>query len=357
MFTFSEQSMQSNMKEAEILQYAIERLENLTGAEVELQPVRPTNGHRWDALLHLKAGATTGDFKTEVKANVLPATLAPLADKLKAENGLLVARYISGPAKTLMEEEGINYLDVAGNCHIRNNRGIFWLIRGQRLPEEVKSTKHEAFHKNGIKLLYVLLLRPDWVNKPYRFLAEKATIAASTVGSILNDLKDAGFLWQVKEKEMVLDTNPELLAQWVAAFHKKLKPKIGRGKFRFVKNPNMQDWKKLDLPTGTYWGGEPAADLLTKNLQPGIWTIYTDLDRRALLHDFQLVPDPKKGNVEVYDIFWNGKDASFILPEQKTVSPLLVYADLIGSGDSRNLETAKRIYEQYLQNIFESGNR
>jgi hypothetical protein len=344
------------MKEAEILQHAVESLENLTGAKATIKRTVSLNRYRWDALLHLAAGTATGDFKTEVKANVLPATLAQLMEKLQSENGLLVAKYISNPAKTILEEQGINYLDMAGNCFIRNDQGIFWLIRGQSLPEEARDIKHETFHKNGIKLLYALLLQEDWLNESYRFLASKANIAASTVGDILSDLKASKFLWQINEQQMALANKPELLAQWVAAFNKKLKPKLSSGKFRFANNVILQDWKKLNLGYNAFWGGEPAADLLTHYLQPGAWTIYTNLDRRALLKELQLVPDPRQGNVEVYSIFWNEAEESFINPVLKTVSPLLVYADLTGSGDSRNLETAKRIYEQYLKDILELGN-
>ncbi len=341
------------MKEAEILQTAIVNLEKMTGAAVAIRSGGLFNGHRWDALLHVQAGLATGDFLTEVKASILPASLAQLADKLKAEKGLLVARYISGPAKALLESQGINYLDIAGNCFIRNDRGIFWLIRGQSPPEEAKAIKHEAFNKNGIKLLYTLLLREDWVNESYRFMAEKAGIAASTVGDILNDLKTAKFLVQVNERKLALANKPELLSQWVAAFNKKLKPKLGSGRFRFAKNTAWQDWKHADLGNKAYWGGEPAADLLTNYLQPGTWTIYTHLDRRALVKDLQLIPDPRQGNVEVFSPFWNETEEAFINPTMKTVSPLLVYADLIGSGNDRNFETATKIYEQYLKDIIE----
>jgi hypothetical protein len=58
------------------------------------------------------------------------------------------------------------------------------------------------------------------------------------------------------------------------------------------------------------------------------------------------VPDDD-GKIEVYQRFWTiGENG------QQTVPSLLVYADLIYSGDPRNLETAQRIYERYLQNEF-----
>jgi hypothetical protein len=344
------------MSNEAILEQAIERLEHLTGAKAMLQQAGASGGSQWDAFVQLAAGRAAGDFKALVKSEVLPATLAPLMEQLKSAGSLLVARYISGPARELLEAQGLNYLDMAGNCFIQNGLGIFWLIRGQRLPEEVRALKHEAFHKNGIKLVYALLLREEWLNEPHRFLAGRANIAASTVGDILRDLKAAQFLLQVDKRQLAIVNRAELLAQWVSAYNERLKPKLSWGKFRFLNNAVLRGWKDVNLGNKSFWGGEPAADLLTHRLQPGLWTLYTSLDRRSLLSDLQLVPDPRHGNVLVFSIFWDETADAFTDLKTKTVSPLLVYADLAGSGDSRNLETARLIYEQYLQDIFESGN-
>jgi hypothetical protein len=61
---------------------------------------------------------------------------------------------------------------------------------------------------------------------------------------------------------------------------------------------------------------------------------------------YRLVPD-KLGDIKVYLKFWKG-----VAGDVKTVPPLLVYADLIGTGERRNLQTAERIYDEYLQATF-----
>jgi hypothetical protein len=58
----------------------------------------------------------------------------------------------------------------------------------------------------------------------------------------------------------------------------------------------------------------------------------------------RLVPDPA-GNVEILDVFWNDQ----LNYKQGLVPPLLAYADLVTSLDSRNRETAVRIKQQYLE--------
>jgi hypothetical protein len=337
------------MLQTDILHTAIENLERMTKAQIEIETTSINNGHAWDAQLDIRAGTATGSFRVEVKANVLPSNIARLLDKLKMEESILVAKYISNPAKTLLETQGINYLDTAGNCFIRNDKGIFWNVKGQTATAENGEAKHRAFNKNGIKLIYALLLNESLLNEPYRVIANQANVSVSTVGDILKDLQAAKFLLKVNENKKMLTNKPELLSQWVTAFNQKLKPKLLRGRYRL----GGKNWQQLDLGRFAYWSGEPAAGLLTHYLQPGAWVLYTDLDRKALLKDLQLLPDAKAGNVEVCSPFWKVENTAFVVPAMKTVHPLLVYAELIGSGNDRNFETARKIYAQYLKNIIE----
>ena len=65
-----------------------------------------------------------------------------------------------------------------------------------------------------------------------------------------------------------------------------------------------------------------------------------------MIKNYRLIPD-ELGKVLVYKKFWN------IAEENKnTVPPLLVYTDLMNTGDRRCIETAQKIYEQFLQNQF-----
>ena len=335
------------MTESDILHTAIENLEKLTRAQIEIAAPLNSKGHDWDSQIYIKTGANRSSFKVEVKENVLPSGLLRWIDKLNEEDALLVAKYISNPAKELLEKQGINYLDTSGNCFIRNGNGIFWHIKGH--GEIVKSgvIKHRAFQKNGIKLIYALLLNESLLNKRYRDIAAVADISVSTVGDILTDLQAANFLVKVNEKKMALINKAELLSQWVTAFNQKLKPKLVRGRFRL----RTQIWSQMEIGDQSFWGGEPAADLLTNYLYPGKFTIFSNLDRKRLITELQLLPDDDKGEVTVCSVFWPLENKNFVFSELKTVHPLLVYAELIGSGNDRNFETANKIYEQYIKNI------
>lgn len=63
-----------------------------------------------------------------------------------------------------------------------------------------------------------------------------------------------------------------------------------------------------------------------------------------LLIDNRLRKDPT-GEVEILERFW--KPAEFWKYED-LVHPILIYADLVATGNERNIETGKIIYEQHI---------
>ncbi|MDD4144960.1 MAG: type IV toxin-antitoxin system AbiEi family antitoxin [Prolixibacteraceae bacterium] len=87
--------------------------------------------------------------------------------------------------------------------------------------------------------------------------------------------------------------------------------------------------------------------MLTDYLRPGELTLYTNNTRTELMRSYNLIPDPN-GNVKIFKAFWDTADQQ----KQKTVHPLLVYVDLMNTGDNRCYETAQMIWEKYLANEF-----
>ena len=107
------------------------------------------------------------------------------------------------------------------------------------------------------------------------------------------------------------------------------------GTFRFLKEEDFTNWKKLLIRNGkTWWGGKPAGDLFTNFLRPAELTLYTTDTRNELIKNYRLIPD-EKGNVNAYKKFWQHDGVN-----DKVVPPLLVYADLVNTNDRRCMETA-----------------
>jgi hypothetical protein len=54
------------------------------------------------------------------------------------------------------------------------------------------------------------------------------------------------------------------------------------------------------------------------------------------------------GNTEIFQALWHPE----LLKQPTTlVPPLLIYADLMASADTRNLEAAKEVYERFLEPV------
>jgi hypothetical protein len=97
----------------------------------------------------------------------------------------------------------------------------------------------------------------------------------------------------------------------------------------------------------SYWGGEPGAAIITNQIKPGFFTIYTNGNWQNIAKELKLIPD-EQGEIEILGTFW---DTSVCDTQNKTVPALLIYADLISSGYERNIQIANEILENELQYI------
>jgi hypothetical protein len=135
-----------------------------------------------------------------------------------------------------------------------------------------------------------------------------------------------------------------LLEEWVTHYPISLRAKLNPR--RFEAPPEVLAKAELS-PLHAYWGGERAAARLTGFLKPGAFTIYTRGPVNSVAAKLRLRAHAT-GNVEVLDAFWNFEPD---LDYPDLVPPVLTYADLLATGDGRNVEAAKLIYEQHVEPI------
>jgi hypothetical protein len=95
---------------------------------------------------------------------------------------------------------------------------------------------------------------------------------------------------------------------------------------------------------GACWGGEVAAAKVNKHLKPEKVIIYAHEIPGKLIIENKL-RKATAGDIEILKPFWKFYH-EFI--DLGIVPPLLVYADLMATGDDRNIETAGIIYDKYL---------
>lgn len=255
------------------------------------------------------------------------------------ENFLLVAEKLYPKVKKELRENQVNYLEGNGNVYI-NKADIFLYIDTNKTTKNQKEKGNRAFTKTGLKVVFHFLLNPLLINQTQREIADITNVALGNIPLIINGLLENNFILKLNKNEYVINNYQELLNKWITEFEQTLKPTIFKQRFRF-QNEN-QNWRALQLNTEkTVWGGEPAGDIMTNHLRPENFTLYTNETTRDLMINYRLLPDDD-GNIWVYDKFW-AMDFNNIAPAE------LVYTDLMINNDKRSKETAKLIFDEYIQ--------
>lgn len=318
-------------------------IEQLTGLIIKMESRRNEN----DGIIDINGHSFTVEAKTELRKEnkgFLFARLNELKSITKRPT-LVVAKYISREVSIELRENGINYIDLAGNCFIKDN-DLFLYIVGQKIHKKEKNNQAKAFQEAGIKIIFNLLNNPNNLQLSYRELAELADVSIGSVSNVMNELQIQNFLIKTKLKR-VLKNKSILLERWVIAYQEVLRPRLVKKQMRFTNPKANQIWRDLYLNNEneiTLWGGEPAAALLTNHLIPDKFSIYTTQSWQNIGQELNLIPDIN-GKVEVLQVFWKQNENKMITP------PLLVYADLMSGGFSRNIETAQIILDNELQHI------
>jgi hypothetical protein len=315
-------------------------------------------GKYLDALADVQTPDHTATYAIETKRNLTTATLGLAVEQLKNTpyKGMLITEYVNPNIAERLREMGIAFLDLAGNAYL-NEKPILIYIKGN--PAKVKPDKAKnfrptrAFQAAGLKVLFGLLLKPELLQQTYRDIAKATNVALGTVGLVLTDLRDHGYLYEGRGNERKLIQKAKIIEQWVTAYPDKLRPKLRLGKYQTT-NPRW--WHNVDIETyNAQWGGEIAAAILTKYLVPENAVIYADNLPAKLIVENKLTREVE-GNVEILERFWNpdlfdGDQVHDKIP-QVMVPPLLIYADLMATADDRNIETAKMIRTDFLDGYF-----
>jgi hypothetical protein len=339
--------------EADLLPAALDAVRGL-GLDAALEPAPLEHGGlAADAIVCLGLGGEGQRYVVEVKRQLRPANLGPALHQLDRQAelhglpGLLVADYITPDMAETLRQQGRAFLDAAGNAYIRQAAALVWVTGRKPVAKSMAPLLGRAFQPTGLQVLFALLCHPGWVNLPYRELAARAGVAHGTVGWVMPDLQQQGFVTELKGKRGTrrLFETERLLALWVDAYARQLRPRTLMGRYYVATLEGWQDW-----PLAAHeaqWGGEPAAALLTQYLKPGELTLYADKLPGLLAGKYRFMKEPGVGHQAVVDVrrrFWRFPEGG----DEACVPPVLVYADLLATGDARCMETAKRLYEEYV---------
>jgi hypothetical protein len=305
------------------------------------------------------AAEVKGDFRMHQLGKIL---------QQKSDYGdfILIANILSDTIKEKLKEEGISYLDTAGNAFIFYPPNIAIAIEGKKRIVNQEVLKDKAFTKTGVGLLFQYLKDETILQLPYRAIADLAHVSLDTITKTNESLKQQGFMRQLTNKKIALTDKKRLFEKWADVYETRIKSILLYGKFSFLNSEAERSWKELSLSNKTIWGGEAAANFQTNFIRPAIFTLYSTESKEDLMRNYRFKPDPK-GNIHVYlpftdiKLMWNSVQIMDNSPigqgqiekqDRLFTHPILTYADLINSGDARNFEVAQKLYESHVKVFF-----
>ena len=333
-------------REQRILNDAILALRRTTGIGARVHPPEPGRVRRTGAIIEVETDPRKHRFGAEVKTAdrfEIPA-MVKAKGQILPEPPLLVAPYITREVAERCRQLHLAFIDTAGNAYL-DRPGLLVYVVGQARPADLRQDHFRALNPAGLQIAFALLCRTDLIRTTHREIATRAGVALGTVGPVIKDLEARGLLrFQTGRDRKLLD--PErLVEEWVTHYPVTLRPKLNPRRFQAAPERLQQ----ADLIQQTaYWGGEPAAEKLTRYLRPAHFTIYAREPIAKLIAATRMRADAT-GNVEILDAFWNFEpDIDF--PD--VVPPVLAYADLLATHDGRDAEAARMIYEQRIAPAF-----
>lgn len=308
-----------------------------------------------DAWARVAKGKEHIDYLVEAKRTVTPAILGAMMMQLRHMAGtarrpvLLVTDYLTPQVAETLRNQHQQFADAAGNAYL-DAPGLLVYVTGRKPAKRQTAPRaNKTFATAGLKVLFALLYDPALANAPYRDIAAAAGVALGAVPAALADLRQARHLL-VTDKVRRLHATKRLLDEWALAYAHTVRAKL---LLKTYVAPNFGTWHDWQLdPEQARWGGEPAANLLVRYLRPGVLTIYADkLPPRLIVEQRLELAGPLAQDqlLELRKPFWGRTLRVEGRPD--TVPPVLVYADLLATGDARCIETAQMIYDDYLARL------
>jgi hypothetical protein len=299
----------------------------------------PTSERGWDGNLQLHWQGKPLSYRLLIKRGLRPSDIGSVARAIQAagNNVLLATDQITPPLADRLRGLHIPFVDGAGNAYI-DGEGLLVYVVGQRGARmRPRETAGRAFQDKGLRVLFALLAQPALVSSPYRSIAQSAGVAHGTVGIVMAELKRLGFVGDIGGRRRLLQ-GERLLRQWVDAYGRTLRPKLLLGNYRAS---DIGWWNEIDpSEADVALSGEAAVARLSGVLVPQIITLYGNraaANRMQIQH--RMTPDAH-GNVEILSRFWR-----FDQQPPELAPALLIYADLLATGDARCIEAAATLEE------------
>lgn len=321
---------------------------------VHFSPEKAARDRGIDGFLKVQTPKGQQIFIVEVKRSYLDTgllhALIVQAKLLRTENKkdlLVFARYVPEPSARKLISAGINFLDDAGNVHLKIGSNYERTIIG--LKQKAPAKQAAGLTAAVVQLLFTFASDSSSVNWPVRLIAEASGVSKSNVAKIRQQLVEQGILHQTTSGFEMLDRSG-LQDQLLQGYEHTLRPKLLLGRFRSAADPEtiVATLRAGFAETGTRWSltGGPAAFALQRFYRGTETPFFVERWTDAVPKRLRIIPD-KTGPLIVFHPF--GKLPFWKEADDVTIAhPWLIYAELISSQEPRAHEAARELKNEYL---------
>jgi len=318
-----------------------------------------------DGELVINTPYGTANYICEIKSGItndgveeITDYLTKLGERLDSDQKpLLITRNLSSLVIDKLLKRNIEFIDVDGNVYL-NRPEIYIVVRNQVLKDSVN--KSLEITAAALQVMYALLCEPKLISIENDFeqrIADISGVASKTVKIILKKLQDLDYIRRIRGGYEISDYI-KLLERWELGYSERLRAKLLVDTYSPNASRNFSeveaDLKGNAEEYGYLIGGELGASIINKYLRPINATLHLkkDVSHFQMAVKLKLKPDPN-GNIIVLQNFGDNdsKQGEFGLLTKNIAHPLLIHAELVWTGNSRLKETAKLIYDKYIEDI------
>lgn len=337
-------------RDQQIVELCLASLHALPGCRAEITPSDGAGGG--PALLEVTGSWGVCRYRIQVMPRFTPMaaelTIHRLHNREQSPPPLLLADFVSDNLGQLLRAHGVQYVDTAGNASLRQ-AALLVEVSGRKRAGRTPRTSR-GFTPTGLRLIHLLLKKPEALNWTYRRLGQEAGLALGAVGPVLKELQERGFAASGDQGKLQLVNRLDLFHRWEIGYLERLRPKLLLDTCRPAADMELGALPDLirrqGLQAQVQIGGDLGATLVVEGSQPRQAVFHLRGDPLAIMLRLRLVPAPE-GNITLLKALGPRRVGATAGERLALADPLLLHAELVGAGNGQE-ETAREIFARYL---------